>query len=186
MNLFNLPPYLGLLLGLGAVWITVDLFREYKPKPTHLDALIENFIKKTDIASLKFFVGILLAVSALNTLNILEYFSGILYGLDPSVNRIILGNVGLGIFSAIVDNVPLTAIAIKILAINSSSLWVLMAMTVGTGGSILIIGSAAGVVAMGMVKELTFAKYFQIAFKPALFSFFAGIGVWYIQFLVFG
>lgn len=186
MNLFKLPPYLGLLIGLGMVWVTIDLFREYKPKQSHLDASIESFIKKCDIASLKFFVGILLAVSALNNLHILEYFSSVLYGHDPSINRIILGNIGLGIFSSIVDNVPLTAIAIKILNISSTSLWVLMALTVGTGGSLLVIGSAAGVVAMGMVKELTFAKYFQIAFKPALFGFFSGISIWYVQYLIFG
>lgn len=186
MNFFKLPPYIGLLIGLGVVWLVVDLFKQWKPQHTHLNASIEAFIKKCDIPSLEFFVGILLAVSALNTLGVLEYFSAMLYGSDPSTGRIIAGNVGLGMMSAIVDNVPLTAIAIEILEIESANLWILLALAVGTGGSLLIIGSAAGVVAMGMVPELNFTKYIKIAFVPALAGFIAAVGVWYIQFLLFG
>lgn len=185
MNIFGLPPYVGLLIGLGIVWLIIDLLKQIRPTQTHLDAAIEQFIQKTDLSSIKFFIGILLAVSALNSLGLLEILSSKLYGSDPSVFRIGIGNVLLGMISSILDNVPLTAIAIDILNAPITSLWILLALTVGTGGSLLIIGSAAGVVAMGMVKELNFSRYLRIAFVPALISYFAGIAVWTIQFFVF-
>lgn len=185
MSLLGLPPYLGLLVGLGLVWLTIDGLKRFRPKPTHLEAEIEEFVKKTDIPAIKFFIGILLAVSALHSLGVLDSISHFLYGTDPSITRIALGNVGLGFVSAILDNVPLTAIAIQILQTNITPLWALLALSVGTGGSLLIIGSAAGVVAMGMVKELTFAKYLKIAFVPALVSFLAGVAVWYGTYVLF-
>ncbi|OGZ45172.1 MAG: hypothetical protein A3J54_03545 [Candidatus Ryanbacteria bacterium RIFCSPHIGHO2_02_FULL_45_13b] len=186
MNFFGLPPYMGLLFGLGLVWLAVDFVKQLRPRPTHLEASIEECIKRTDIPSIKFFIGILLAVSALNTLGILELFSDFFYGAHPDIVRIIIGNVFLGIFSAIVDNVPLTAITIEALHTDISSLWVLLALTVGTGGSVLVIGSAAGVVAMGMVKELNFGTYAKIASFPALVGFVAAVGVWSLQYFIFG
>ena len=83
--------------------------------------------------------------------------------------------------SSILDNIPLTAITIDILETTNTQLWVLLAICVGTGGSLLSIGSAAGVVAMGLIKDLTFKKYFEIAFTPALVSFLAGVMAWYMQ-----
>jgi Na+/H+ antiporter NhaD/arsenite permease-like protein len=79
----------------------------------------------------------------------------------------------------------LTAAAIDILQTSDFRLWVLLALCVGTGGSMLVIGSAAGVVAMGMVKELSFKLYFKIAFLPAFLGYFAGVFVWYLQYLLF-
>jgi Na+/H+ antiporter NhaD/arsenite permease-like protein len=111
----------------------------------------------------------------------LDVLSGLIYGADQETSRVILGNVVLGMLSALLDNIPLTAITIDILEVADTSLWVLLAICVGTGGSLLSIGSAAGVVAMGLVKELTFQKYFQIAFMPALLSFVTGIAVWLVQ-----
>lgn len=187
MNLlFNLPPYLGLLIGLGGVWIAVDILKQIRPKPTHLTASIEKLIKQTDIPSLKFFIGILLAVGALHSLGILEQVSQQLYGHNPGIERFIIGNISIGMISAILDNVPLAAISMQILHTDITSLWILLALTLGTGGSLLVIGSAAGVIAMGMIKELNFIKYLQIAFVPALLGFIAGIGVWLIQYFVFG
>jgi Na+/H+ antiporter NhaD/arsenite permease-like protein len=75
----------------------------------------------------------------------------------------------------------LTAIAIEILNTVDSSIWVLLAIAVGTGGSMLIVGSAAGVVAMGMVKELTFEKYLKLATVPAMVGYILGMVVWYVQ-----
>lgn len=180
----GLPPYLGLLLGLGIVWIIVDVFKQIRPKETHLNASIDDFIKNTDIPSLKFFIGILLAVSALQNLQILETLSQLLYGAAPTFERMIFANVGMGFLSAILDNVPLTAMAIDMVPTENTSLWVLLALAVGTGGSLLVIGSAAGVIAMGMVKELHFGNYLKIAFVPALVSFLTGMSVWYIQYLL--
>ena len=185
MNLFKLPPYMGLVIGLGMVWLVIDLFKRFTTHPTHLEASIEEFIKKTDIPSLKFFIGILLAVGALHSLGLLHVLAGIVYGDHPAFGTMVAGNIGLGLLSAILDNVPLTAMAIQILQTDQTSLWVLLALSVGTGGSLLVIGSAAGVVAMGMVKELNFAKYFRIVFLPGILGYIAGITVWYLQYLVF-
>ncbi len=186
MNFIKLPPYMGLLIGLGGVWAVVCFLRRIRPHHhTHLNASIEKFIKRSDIPSLQFFVGILLAVSALNSLHILEFVSFNLFGHDPSIFRIAVGNVVLGFLSAIVDNVPLTAITIEILGTHISDLWILLALSVGTGGSLLVIGSAAGVVAMGMVPELTFQKYFKIAFVPALAGYITAVAIWSVHFFVF-
>ena len=185
-TVFDLPPYLGLLIGLGIVWIAVDFFKRIRPIPTHLEASIESLIQKTDLASIKFFIGILLAVSALHSLGILDKLSDVLYGAAPAAERMITGNILLGLVSSILDNVPLAAIAIQILDTTTTSLWVLLAITLGTGGSLLVIGSAAGVVAMGMVKELTFGRYFKLAFLPALLGFLSGVVVWYVQYRILG
>lgn len=186
MGIIGLPPYIGLLIGLGIAWILIDVLKQTnKERETHLSASIEDLIKKTDVPSLKFFIGILLAVSALHSVGILEQITHLVYGTNPSDLKIIIGNVGLGLVSAIMDNVPLTAIAIQSLTITNTHLWVLLAITVGTGGSLLVIGSAAGVVAMGMVKELNFGTYFRIAFLPALLSFFAAIIAFLIHFYWF-
>lgn len=183
-TVFDLPPYLGLLIGLGLVWLVVDAYKRLRPNPTHLEANIDELVRKSDIASIKFFIGILLAVSALHSLGILDRLSDILYGNNPEAFRVITGSVGLGLISSILDNVPLAAIAIQILETTDVSHWVLLALTLGTGGSLLIIGSAAGVVAMGMIKELTFSKYLQIGTVPAFVGFLAGVGVWLVQYYV--
>ena len=125
-----------------------------------------------------------MAVSALSALGVLEIVSGYIYGAGQVTERVIIGNVIIGAVSSILDNIPLTAITIDILETTNTQLWVLLAICVGTGGSLLSIGSAAGVVAMGLVKELTFKKYFQIAFIPALVSFLTGVVVWYGQWRV--
>ncbi len=186
VSLLDLPPYLGLLLGLGIVWTLVDAFKRFVPYETHLNASIEEFIKRADIASLKFFTGILLAVSALHSLGVLQKLADFIYGATPSVAKIIAGNITLGFLSAILDNVPLTAIAINILNTTDTGLWILLSIAVTTGGSLLIIGSSAGVVAMGMVKELTFNKYLKIAFWPVMLGFAASLGVWALEYFVLG
>lgn len=186
VGLLGFPPYLGLIFGLGVVWIVIDALKVIHPKPTHLDASIENLIKRVDIPSLKFFIGILLAVAALGSVGILDLLSGALYGALPSAGRIIGGNIILGLASAVLDNVPLTAMAITLLQTTDQHLWVLLALAVGTGGSLLVVGSAAGVVAMGMVKELTFVRYLRTATLPALLGFAVGMAVWGVQYALLG
>ena len=144
---------------------------------------IEKLLGKLDITSLLFFIGILFAVGALGFLGVLDFISASLFGEDPAMSRLVAGSVLLGAFSAILDNIPLTAAAIDILQTTDPHLWILLAICVGTGGSMLVIGSAAGVVAMGMVKELSFTKYLKI---PAALGYIAGIVVWYIQYLLLG
>jgi Na+/H+ antiporter NhaD/arsenite permease-like protein len=86
------------------------------------------------------------------------------------------------VLSAIVDNIPLTAAAITILKTNDPAIWSLLALAVGTGGSILVIGSAAGVVAMGRVKGLTFFRYIGLAAFPAAVGYVVAIAVWWAQY----
>ncbi|HCM81926.1 MAG: Citrate transporter [Microgenomates group bacterium GW2011_GWC1_43_11] len=186
MTVFQLPPYLGLLFGLGIVWFAVNVFRSRRHGSTKLAMSIEKFFQKTDISSLYFFVGILLAIGALRHLGILTNISSTIFGNYPSTQRIISGNIFIGLFSAIFDNIPLTAAAIEIVKTNISSLWTLLAFTVGVGGSLLIIGSAPGIIAMTLIKDLTFLKYLRIATVPALLAYVTGIIVWFIQYTLLG
>jgi Na+/H+ antiporter NhaD/arsenite permease-like protein len=186
MSYLSLPPYIGLLLGLGIVWLATDFFKQVSKQTTHLEVSLEKLIQKTDIASLKFFVGILLAASALNQLGILQDFAGFIFGESPNFTRIAIGNTILGLLSSIIGNVPLTAIAIKMFSTPVSSLWILLAITVGTGSSLLVIGSAAGVMAMSLVKELNFTKYAKIAFIPVILGYIAAVVTWAIQLKILG
>lgn len=182
----GLPPFMGLLFGVGIVGLLIGFFANAAPqKDSHLSMDIEKLLGRLDITSLLFFIGILFAVGALGFLGILDQISASLFGPDPEVSRLIAGSVLLGIFSAIVDNIPLTAAALDILQTTDFRIWVLLALCVGTGGSMLVIGSAAGVVAMGMVKELSFKQFIKIATVPAALGYAGGIAVWYVQYLLF-
>ncbi len=185
MNLVGLPPFLGLLLGLGITWATIDIFKQVSKTKTHLEVSLEKLIQKVDIASIQFFIGILLAVSALETFGVLHHLSNFIFGADPMQSRIIIGNIALGLISPILDNIPLTAIAIKIIHSSNQALWVLLAITVGTGGSLLNIGSAPGVIATGLIKKLNFNTYLKIGFIPALVGFITAVGVWYLEYMLF-
>jgi Na+/H+ antiporter NhaD/arsenite permease-like protein len=182
----GLPPFMGLLLGVGIVGLMVGWCANTLPqRESHLAMDIEKLIGKIDMTSLLFFIGILFAVGALGFLGILDQISNAVFDDEPSFARLVTGSVLLGAFSAIFDNIPLTAAAIDIMPTDDFHLWVLLAICVGTGGSMLVIGSAAGVVAMGMVKDLTFKDYLKIATIPAAVGYFTAIFVWYIQYLIF-
>lgn len=185
MNFLGLPPYLGLLLGLGIVWAIIEVFKHRSERTTHLEANIDHMLQKTDISSLKFFIGILLSVSALQVFGILEIVSNFIFGTEQQALQVAGGSILIGLLSAIVDNVPLTALSINLITSTDSYLWTFLALTVGTGGSALVIGSVAGVVAMGMVKELTFGKYLKIATIPALAGYAAAILAYAVIFYLF-
>ena len=185
MTVIHLPPYFGLLLGLGMVWLVVDLAKIRSSQNASLSMSIEKFFQKTDIASLYFFIGILLSISALSHLGILEAVSQKVFTNTPSVSRIIVGNVAIGGLSAIFDNIPLTAAAMEIIKTTDPSLWVLLALTAGVGGSLLLIGSAPGIIAMAIVDDLTFKSYLKIASFPALISYVLGVLTWYLQYSIF-
>jgi Na+/H+ antiporter NhaD/arsenite permease-like protein len=180
-SVINIPAYMGLLLGLGLVWVMIDFAKRARPQTTHLQANIQKFMQQTDIESIQFFIGILLSVGALNALGVLQTLTHTILGAAPTTWRIAEAFVGIGFASAIVDNIPLTAAAINSLPAIPANLWVLLALCVTSGGSLLIIGSASGVVAMGMIKELSFGKYFKVGFVPALLGFSAGIITWVVE-----
>ena len=187
---FGLSPYLGLLLGLGVVWALMDHLHHRddadESAETGLQRDIVGLLRRVDQRSLLFFVGILLVVSALQANGVLARFSDRLLGEDPSGGRIVLGAVVLGYASAVVDNVPLTALAMNVLATDNGWHWTLLAYTVGTGGSHLVLGSVAGVIATGKVEGLTTAAYVRVAFVPVFLAYPAGLAVWLGEFWLFG
>lgn len=185
-HLVGLPPYIGLLFGIGLVGGLIGLFVNTRTqRESHLSLDIQRLLGRVDVNSLIFFIGILFAVGALEHLGILSAISERLFGDDPAMVRVFMGNVFLGIFSAIVDNIPLTAAAMDIIRSSDPAIWSLLALAVGTGGSLLAIGSAAGVVAMGMVKELTFKAYLHIVSLPAFVGYVAAMIIWCLQYAVF-
>lgn len=187
MNVIGLPPYMGLLFGLGIAWAMIEVLkgRSRKPRQSHLTANIEELLSKVDVASIQYIIGILLAVSALATLGVLAFVSEVSLGSDPSMARIIAMNIVIGLLSMIVDNTSLVVMAIDVIPTDAPVLWALTAIAAGTGGSALVISSAAGVVAMGSLKQLNFANYIRTGTGPALVGFAAGIGVWLIQYTLF-
>jgi Na+/H+ antiporter NhaD/arsenite permease-like protein len=176
-TLTHLPPFMGILLGLGIVWAVTDLMHKGKPHYKLDSRTVSYALRNIDSPSILFFLGILCAVAALET-------SGVLHDLASALTR--FGGsetgvaIGLGLFSAVVDNVPLVAAAQGMYTLEQyptdHSFWLLMAFTSGTGGSILIIGSAAGVAAMGL-EDIPFFWYLKRISVLALLGFFAGVGV---------
>ena len=167
----NLPPFMGVLLGLGIMWVLTDLIHQ---KRDHLK--VPSILTRIDFSSVLFFLGILLAVAALETAGIL---GSLALRMDHYFNNKDVIATVLGLLSAIIDNVPLTAATMGMYPLSSypadSKLWEMIAYSVGTGGSILIIGSAAGVVVMGMEK-ISFGWYLKKVSLPVLIGYFLGIG----------
>ncbi|MFA9289078.1 MAG: sodium:proton antiporter NhaD [Weeksellaceae bacterium] len=183
----GLQPFMGLFVGLGVVWIVIGYLKmaNHHDKPTHLEADITKMMAKVDFPSLLFFVGILLSVGALDALGLLRQMSEMMLGADPSFERLAGVAVVFGYLSSLVDNVPLTAVAIDMFETTNSQIWTFMAYSVGTGGSHLAIGSVAGVVAMGMVKELTSTEYFKIATPAVAIGFVLGVIVQLGSYMLF-
>ncbi len=148
----HLPPYMGILLALSLVWASTEWIHRKKGLDKNLYTP-SHALAKIDTPSILFFLGILLAVSALETANVLRNFSVFLDETLGNKNLIVFL---IGLASAIVDNVPLVAASMAMYSLADfpmdNNFWIFLAYAAGTGGSILIIGSAAGVAAMGMEK----------------------------------
>lgn len=177
----HLPPYMGMMLALGILWLTTEIIHREKEHEHKKSLSVLHALKRMDMPSILFFLGILLAVSALETQGTLPSLAA---WLDQSVGNMDVVVIITGILSAIVDNVPLVAAAIGMYPLADipmdSRFWEMLAFCAGTGGSMLIIGSAAGVAAMGLEK-ITFGWYVQKITWIALLSYFAGIGVYLLQ-----
>jgi Na+/H+ antiporter NhaD/arsenite permease-like protein len=174
----HMPPYLGMLLGLGIVWVVSELIH-----PELDDAVKKNYtaagaLSRIDVPSILFFLGILLAVSALESMLVLEQLSSYLNKTIGNQSIIITLT---GLLSALVDNVPLVAASMGMYSLDvyptDHFIWEYLAYCAGTGGSILIIGSAAGVAAMGMEK-IEFGWYLKKISLLALIGYLAGAGVY--------
>ena len=116
-----------------------------------------NYVREVEFETLLFFLGVLLLVGVLKEVNFLKNFTD-LYAVLPPVQA----NYLMGLSSALIDNVPLTAALLKADLVLSTAEWLLLTYAVGVGGSLLIIGSAAGIIAMSKLKELTFATYLRM------------------------
>jgi NhaD family Na+/H+ antiporter len=170
----HLPPYMGILLGLGLVWVFSEIIHSNKDDERRRPLSVAHALSRIDTASILFFLGILLAVGALESTHILANFADF---LNNSVGNLDIIAMIIGAASSVVDNVPLLAAAQNMYSLAQypmdSQLWLLLAYTTGTGGSILIIGSAAGVAAMGM-EDISFTWYLRRISVLALFGFLAG------------
>jgi Na+/H+ antiporter NhaD/arsenite permease-like protein len=178
----HLPPFMGILFGLGILWLAGEILHKGKPLEARHKLTLAHALSRIDLSSLLFFVGILLAVATLEHAEILEALAG---WLNRTVGRQDVIVLLLGILSAIVDNVPLVAASIGMYPLSQyptdSFLWEFMAYCAGTGGSILIIGSAAGVAAMG-TEKIQFIWYMRRIAWLAMLGYFAGAAVYVVQF----
>jgi len=181
----HLPPFMGILFGLGILWLTGDLVHRHKEDESKRPLTLVHALSRIDMSSLVFFTGILLAVATLEHTHIL---SSLAQWLDQTVGRQDLIVMIIGMVSAIVDNVPLVAASMGMYSLTQYPadhfLWEFLAYCAGTGGSILIIGSAAGVAAMGMEK-IHFFWYVRKISGLALIGYFAGAGTYLLQHQLF-
>ena len=178
----HLPPFMGILFGLGLLWLVGDLIHYKKEDAVKQQFTLALALHRIDMTSIVFFIGILLAVATLEHSHILNSFAAF---LDQAIGRQDYIVTLLGLLSAVVDNVPLVAASMGMYDLaqypTDSFLWEFMAYCAGTGGSILIIGSAAGVAAMGLEK-IPFFWYVKKISWLALIGYFAGIATYIIQY----
>lgn len=177
----HLPPYLGILLGLGIMWVITEMIHSGKDEAEKGLFSVNHALRKIDSPSILFFLGILLAVAALQATGILTQLAG---SLDQSIGDIKIITMTIGLLSAVVDNVPLVAAAQGMYGLEQYPtghfFWEFLAYCAGTGGSCLIIGSAAGVAAMGLEK-IEFFWYLRKIGWLALLGYLAGAGAFILQ-----
>ncbi len=177
----HLPPYMGMLLGLGVLWVVSELINPHLDEVERKHYTAGHALTKIDMPSVLFFLGILLAVGSLQSMGTLANFASYLNDTIGD-NRIIITLIG--VLSAIVDNVPLVAASMGMYSMEmypmDDFIWTYLAYCAGTGGSILIIGSAAGVAAMGMEK-IEFGWYLKRISLLAALGYFAGAAVYLLM-----
>lgn len=191
-TLTHLPPYMGMMLALGVVWLVSEYIHpeeDFSKEQRHLYSA-HKALSRIEISSILFFLGILMAVGALETLvygtiggqevGTLRYLAEVLQAAIPNQDVVV---ALLGVFSAIIDNVPLVAASIGMYGgvELDADLWHAIAFSAGTGGSMLIIGSAAGVAAMGMEK-IDFIWYLKKISWLAALGFIVGYAYLVIMF----
>jgi Na+/H+ antiporter NhaD/arsenite permease-like protein len=178
----HLPPFIGILFGLGILWLAGEILHRGKTEADKQHLTLAHALMRIDMSSVIFFIGILLAVAALEHTHILGALAG---WFDQSIGRLDAIVVVIGLISAVVDNVPLVAASMGMYSLEQhpqdSFLWEFLAYCAGTGGSILIIGSAAGVAAMGLEK-IHFFWYARRIGGLALIGYAAGALTYIVQY----
>ena len=181
----HLPPFMGILLVLGVLWTTTEIFHHQRGEEDTMAKRVSDLLSKIDLSTIMFFLGILMAVAVLQEV-------GVLTALGEGLNEMFAGNYYLingiiGVLSSIVDNVPLVAGCMGMYPVAAEGamavdgiFWQLLAYCAGVGGSILIIGSAAGVVVMGLEK-ITFGWYMKKVSWIVFVGYMAGIACYYLE-----
>lgn len=199
-SLTHLPPFMGILGALGIMWFYTEVMYKHKPQmPEGAKRRIPDVLRRIDTPTILFFLGILLAVSALQMAGVLSDLSE---WLDERIHNVYLIDLLVGTLSSVIDNVPLVAGAMATYPIADPTVvaaaadgaylhyfvqdgvfWTFLAYCAGVGGSMLIIGSAAGVVAMGM-ERINFGWYLRNISRIAALGYLAGAAVYVIQLLL--
>ena len=183
----HLPPFMGILLVLGLLWTVTEIFHYNTSEDDTMAKRVSDLLSKIDLSTIMFFLGILMAVAVLQEV-------GVLAALGEGLNEVFAGNYYvingiIGILSSIVDNVPLVAGCMGMYPVSADPasamavdgiFWQLLAYCAGVGGSMLIIGSAAGVVVMGLEK-ITFGWYMKRITWMAFLGYLAGIFVYWVE-----
>jgi len=153
--LYRVPPVLTFLFGLSLMFLVAQFLMRKKD----VNKKIIDYIREIEYDTLLFFVGVLLLVGALKEVGVLAQFTRLYEVIEP-----VYANYIMGMLSALIDNVPLTAALLKAEIEMDARQWLAFTYATGVGGSMLIIGSAAGIIAMSKVKELTFTSYLRMSF----------------------
>ncbi len=180
----HLPPFMGMVLSLGVLWVVSELVSHTLDERTRSSTGVMSALRRVDMSSILFFLGILLAVGALGSVEILK---NIAVSLQNTIGNASIIAIIIGLVSAVVDNVPLVAAGIEMYSETppNDPFWMLLAYCAGTGGSCLIIGSAAGVAAMGLEK-VDFMWYARRIGPLSLLGYIAGVAVYFLQKLILG
>lgn len=195
----HLPPYMGILLSLGILWLLTELLVRNFKLDGKIEGRVSQVIRSIDMSTILFFLGILMAVSALSQAGILGVLAG---WLNDQFHDVYVINGIIGVLSSIVDNVPLVAACMEMYPVANDTMiaaasdpaytalfvedglfWHLLTFCAGVGGSLLIIGSAAGVVAMG-IEKIPFMWYFKRITGLAFLGYLAGIVVIWLESLI--
>ncbi len=201
-SLTGLPPYMGMMVSLGVMWVLTEIIYDRKRGiEESIKCRVSKVLKHIDMPTILFFLGILMAVGALQTGGVLTDMAD---WLDKNVHEVFTIAGAIGILSSVVDNVPLVAACMGMYPVADVAtaaasadpafaqsfvadglFWHLLTYCAGVGGSLLIIGSAAGVVAMGLEK-INFGWYFKKITLLAFAGYLAGILIIFLEHLLFG
>ncbi len=189
-GLTELPPFMGILLVLGVLWTATEIFHRKTDEDDTMGKRVSALLSRIDMATILFFLGILMAVSCLQEIGVLTALGKSLEEMSGGNHYLITGIIG--VVSSIVDNVPLVAGCMGMYPIDPIAgsdmavdgiFWQLLAYCAGVGGSMLIIGSAAGVVVMGLEK-ITFGWYLRRMTWIIFVGYLAGIATYWVQQLI--
>ncbi len=186
-SLTGLPPFVGVMAVMAVLWIAIEMFA-YSARRRNVEPIdVAQLCRRIDLPTILFFLGILLAVGALKETGMLEQAGN---WLDTHVGNTYAVNGVIGAISSVIDNVPLVASAMSMYSLEAAdsmgtycqdgTFWELLAYCAGTGGSLLIIGSAAGVVVMG-IERISFVWYLRHFAWLALVGYLCGMGIYWLQ-----